>query len=191
MNPLFRIFHRKVAPWLVIPLLIALSTGIAYRLGRAWFHLEKELGWKILDIHTGEWLGHWGSAVYVGLTGLGLLAMIFSGATLLWKSRAKLALRVRHRVAAGILLLPLTASAITGLAYKFGEEFFHISDETQDVLMMIHQGSWLGKDFAPFYVLFVGLGLLFLLWTGMQMTGVFRKKPAGAGMARADRAAGL
>jgi hypothetical protein len=176
MSPAFRKFHRRVSPWLIVPLVVTLATGIAYRIGRAWFGMDKDLGSKVLDVHSGEWLGGTGSMIYLAVVGLGLLALIVSGATLLLTSRSKIPMRLGHRIVALILMLPLTASAVTGLAYKFGEEWFHISDGTADLLMDIHQGSWLGKGVAPYYVLFVGLGLLALSWTGLQMTGLLKKK---------------
>jgi len=176
MNPAFRKFHRFVAPWIFLPLLVTVITGMAYRLGRAWFDLGKVEGSTILHVHIGEWLGKWGSLAYVTITALGLLALIATGATMIWKSRSKLPQRRIHRVLGLILLLPLTATAVTGLAYRIGEQFFHMPEATEDLLMKIHQGSWLGKPFTPFYVLLLGAGLLVLLFTGLQMTGLFRKK---------------
>ena len=39
-----RPLHRRIALWLVVPLLISLSTGIFYRVGRSWFGMEKPTG---------------------------------------------------------------------------------------------------------------------------------------------------
>ncbi len=180
MNPAPRKFHRLLAPWLVIPLLLTLVSGVAYRLGRAWLGITKETGGKILDVHTGAWLGTTGSVLYVILVGSGLLALIGTGFYLVLKSRAKGNPRVLHRLLGAVFLLPLAASAITGIAFKVGEEWFHFPDSTLSLLMTIHQGSWLGKAAVPFYVLTIGLGLLILAITGLQMTGIFRrKKPVG------------
>lgn len=176
MNPAFRKFHRTVAPWLMIPLLITALTGMGYRLGKSWFGLDEKLGNIAMDVHSGEWLGRFGSMAYLGLTGLGLLLLIATGATLLLSSRSKMLMRRSHRILALVLMLPLAASAVTGLAYKAGEEFFHIPDEAGEFLMTIHEGAWLGKQIKPFYVLFLGLGLIALLWTGFRMTGLFRRK---------------
>lgn len=176
MKAAARMFHRKLGPWLVLPLVVTLVTGVTYRLGRAWFGMEKETGWKILDVHTGEWAGEVFSLFYVGLTGLCLLAMIGTGARLIFQSKSKLPVRRWHRVAGLVLMLPLTATAVTGIAYRFGEAWFKIPEETGDFLMMIHQGSWLGKPFTPFYVLLLGAGLAYLLGTGLKMSGIWPKR---------------
>ncbi|MFM8981597.1 MAG: PepSY domain-containing protein, partial [Spartobacteria bacterium] len=65
-----------------------------------------------------------------------------------------------HRLLGIALLLPLTATALTGMAYKFGKDYLGISEETADFLMHIHEGAWLGKELKVFYVLIMGLGLL-------------------------------
>ena len=176
MSPAFRKFHRAVAPWVILPLAVTALTGMGYRLGKAWFGWDKTLGGLAMDLHTGEWLGRIGSAVYLGLTGIALLLLIGTGATLLLSGRSKNLMRLSHRFLALVLMLPLTASAVTGLAYKFGEEFFHLPDEAGEFLMTIHEGAWLGKQLKPFYVLFLGLGLLALLGTGFRLTGLFRRK---------------
>lgn len=176
MNPAPRKFHRQFAPWLAIPLLLTLVTGVTYRIGRAWFGMGKETGGTILDIHAGGWLGGTGSVIYVILVGAGLLSLVATGFYLVVKSRAKGQPRVFHRIVGAIFLLPLAASAITGIAFKAGEEWLQLSDGTLGILMSIHQGSWLGKAARPFYVLAIGIGLLSLAITGLRMTGVFRKK---------------
>ncbi len=176
MNPAPRKFHRLLAPWLVLPLLLTLVTGVSYRIGRAWLGISKETGGKMMDIHTGAWLGTTGSVFYVILMGVGLLALVGSGCYLVLKSRAKGNPRVFHRLLGAVFLLPLAASAITGIAFKVGDEWLHFPDSVLGLLMTIHQGSWLGKAAVPFYVLTIGLGLLMLAGTGLQMTGIFRRK---------------
>ena len=176
MNPAIRKFHRAFSPWLVLPLVLTLATGVSYRIGRAWFGMPKDTGGKILSVHTGEWLGNVGSSAYVLLVGGGLLALVLTGTFLLIKSRAKTGARAAHRILAAILLLPLAASALTGIAFKLGEEWFHLPDETLDLFMTIHEGAWLGQSLKPFYVLLLGLGLLVLAATGLRLTGLFRRK---------------
>jgi uncharacterized iron-regulated membrane protein len=107
-----------------VPLLISLTTGIAYRVGRSWFGMEKPAGQRILNFHTGMVLGETTSLLYTAVTGLGLLALALSGAWLLWRSRASRGARRWHRTAAWLLLPPLLATSITGLGYHFGELWF-------------------------------------------------------------------
>lgn len=73
-----------------------------------------------------------------------------------------------------IAFLPLFVSAITGIAYRLGRAWFALSSQQASILLRIHQGSYLG-NFKAVYVLLVGLSLLALLITGIQMTGIFRK----------------
>ena len=176
MNPAPRKLHRLFAPWLAIPLLLTLFTGVAYRTGRSWFGMGKETGGTILEIHAGGWLGGTGSVVYVIIVGTGLLGLIATGLYLALKSRAKGQPREFHRIVGAIFLLPLAASAATGIALKVGADWLHLPEGTLGILMSIHQGSWLGKAARPFYVLAIGIGLLSLAITGLRMTGVFRKK---------------
>jgi hypothetical protein len=164
-----RPLHRRLAPWLVAPLLISLSTGIIYRVGRSWFGMEKPTGQRILDLHTGMVLGETASLLYAAFTGLGLLVLAVSGARLLLGSRASRGARGRHRLAAWMLLPPLIATSVTGLGYHFGGLWFGWEEGTLKLLMSIHQGSWLGPTLRPFYILLVGGGLLMLIITGVAM----------------------
>lgn len=174
---ILRKFHHLISPWLFILLFVTLATGVIYRVGRAWFDMSRPTGNKILSIHAGEWLGEAASPYYVILVGGGLLALIATGLVLAVQSRAKAGPRRMHRLLGLVLMLPLAASAITGILFKLGEDWYHFSEGTLDILMSIHQGSWLGKTVRPFYVLLVGLGLLVLGWYGLRLTRFFSRKP--------------
>jgi hypothetical protein len=82
-------------------------------------------------------------------------------------------LRLLHRRIAPWIFILLAASATTGMAYWIGEEFLGISKPTAELLMHIHQGSWLGKEFRVYYVLATGLGLLA---AGLLGLGLLRPK---------------
>ena len=171
MDPAPRKFHRAVAPWLVLPLFVSLTTGICYRVGRAWFDLDNDWGERILNIHDGAWLGSGPSLAYVLVVGLGLLAVAFTGSKLLYKSRATKGIRLLHRLFGFLLFLPLATSAVTGMAFKVGEEWIGLPDDALKALLVVHEGAWLGKTIRPWYVLFVGLGLLGLIVSGLRMAG--------------------
>ena len=66
-----------------------------------------------------------------------------------------------------------------GLTKKLIEAMSAMKKEPQWMLD-IHQGTLLfGKDYRLYYVLFIGLGLLTLLVTGVRMLRLFRaRKPA-------------
>jgi hypothetical protein len=180
MKPVSRPLHRRLSPWLAAPLILVALTGLTYRIGRSWFGMSKEVGNQVLDFHTGMWLGKGASLAYTSIVGLGLLALTISGAVLLWKSQAKAGARRWHRIVAWMLVLPMFASASTGLLHHFGELVFGFEKATQSLLMNIHQGNWLGPKGRPFYILWVGLGLLTLVVTGLSMlkSAVTKKIPS-------------
>lgn len=177
-----RKLHRKFAPILFLPLLLSALTGIFYRIARSWFGLSDELGENVLALHQGKFLGEPLVPFYILLIGSGLLAMIITG-LMMFKQRkqkpitsGKLNFRLLHGFLAPILLLPLLISAITGIGYSLGENWFGLSDEQVEILMDIHQGNYLGSSLRVIYVLLVGLGLLAILVTGIEMTGLLRKR---------------
>ena len=86
--------HAAAAPWVLAPLLLTVSTGMAYRLLRDWGGLGRDQAHGLMVLHEGEWLRHWlgagGETLYVLLNGLGLIWMLGSGAAMLlqrWKRR--------------------------------------------------------------------------------------------------------
>ncbi|MEA5579668.1 PepSY domain-containing protein [Anabaena sp. UHCC 0451] len=177
----FRKLHRNIAPILFIPLLLSALTGIAYRLGRSWFGMPKDTAKIFMAIHQGTFLGKPLEPVYVSLVGLGLVGLVITGFGMIRKSRSnkapsQLTVRTIHGILAPIIFLPLLASAITGIAYRVGESWLGLPEEQIELLMTIHQGSYFGSFGKPIYVVLVGLGLIAMLFTGINMTGIFRKR---------------
>ncbi|MGB3757294.1 MAG: PepSY-associated TM helix domain-containing protein [Rivularia sp. (in: cyanobacteria)] len=179
----FRKLHRKTALILFLPLLISALTGIFYRLGKSWFGISNQLGNIFMMIHQGEYLGTPLVPIYVLLVGLGLLGMIVTGLSMTGifsQNRAsqsrKLNPRKVHRILAPIIFLPLTVSAVTGVIYRLGKSWFGMSPQNAAIFLRIHQGSYLGDFFKPIYVLLVGLGLIVMLITGINQTGIFPQR---------------
>jgi len=171
-----RHFHRRLAPWIAPPLLLLALTGATYRIGRAYFGLGKDTGGRILDLHAAAWLGETGSAIYLSLVGGFVLFLILSGVWMLATSRtSRIPNRRRHRILAVLLCLPLVISALTGMIFRAGEQWFGLSNETKEILMMLHQGSWLGQTLRPLYVLVLAIGVVLLCLTGLRLA--FRRKP--------------
>lgn len=77
--------------------------------------------------------------------------------------------RTVHRRIALVLIPLLAVTAITGLTYRVGRNWFKMSDETGKVVRSIHEGAYLGDAVAPFYVLLTGGGLLLLIASGVTM----------------------
>jgi hypothetical protein len=179
---MMRLFHRRVAPWLVLPLLFMATTGMIYRVGRSWFGMDKETGSILLDLHSGAWLGGAGSVVFTTLVGSGLILLVTSALAMVWQARHHMGsgpqLWKGHRYVGLVLLLPLMASAVTGILFRIGEEVFDIPYSIAKILMSIHQGSWLGPVLRPYYILLIGLGLFWLIGTGVRMILSTRKKSA-------------
>lgn len=178
-----RKLHRKIAPIVFLPLLLSALSGMAYRIGRSWFGLSDEFGDLMMTIHEGRYLGKPLVPVYVLLTGLGLAAMLVSGITMLknrkGKSQAKSkpakpSFRLLHGYLAPIFFLPLLVTVLTGITYRLGKAWFGLSAQQAKFFLDIHQGNYLGKDLRALYILCLGLGLLSIIATGIQMTGIFR-----------------
>ena len=178
----FRKLHRKTALIIFLPLLISALTGIIYRLGKSWFGMSNQLGNIFMVIHQGEYLGTPLVPIYVLLVGLGLLGMIVTGLSMTGifspnrASQAGINARKVHRIVAPVIFLPLTVSAVTGVIYRLGKSWFGMSSENAAIFLRIHQGSYLGDFFKPVYVLLVGLGLIIMLITGINQTGIFRQR---------------
>ncbi|NEO70042.1 PepSY-associated TM helix domain-containing protein [Moorena sp. SIO3H5] len=78
-------------------------------------------------------------------------------------------LRKLHSTLAPIILLPFMITAITGIAYRLARSWFGLSKDQAHILMVIHEGRFLGDQLKPIYVLLNGLALIFMLVTGIVM----------------------
>jgi len=182
MSPNLRKWHRQAAPVLFIPLLLMALTGMAYGLGTRWLGMSTQSANGFLVVHQGEFLGEPLVPFYVLLTGIGLLGMIATGLTLVrWRRLigARSAHRPWpwvHRLLAVVAFLPLSVSALTGIGYGVGQTWFNLPGRQATVLLQLHQGAYLGPVLRSIYILLVGLGLLGLLVTGIQMSGILRRR---------------
>ena len=86
MTPLLvqiRRLHAALAPVVLAPLLLTVSTGVTYRLLKDWGGLSRDRVHWLMVLHEGEWLGPRAESLYVLLNGLGLLWMVITGAVML------------------------------------------------------------------------------------------------------------
>jgi hypothetical protein len=174
----FRLLHRRVAK-VVLPLLaISAVTGLTFRIGRVWFGMSEETGAAVRSIHDAKILADWFSPFYVLVVGLGLLTLAGSGLTMVRRrNRAAQAPRHWHRMGAVVLVLPLAASALTGIGFRLSQAWFGWTTEQAQWLLDIHQGTLLfGRDYRAYYVIFVGVGLLALITTGASMLNWYRAR---------------
>ncbi|MEN9469106.1 MAG: hypothetical protein RL630_839 [Verrucomicrobiota bacterium] len=176
MRTVIRRFHRSFSPFLFPLVAVSAVTGIAYRAGKKWFGMDGQTGQTVMEWHTGEWLGPLLSPFYVLLVGGGLLFLVFTGATILLQKSGGSPVRLWHRILGAILLLPLTVTALTGILYKAGQEWFGFSEETSDLLMTIHEGGWLGKNLKVYYSVVLGGGFLAVGLLGLLL----KRKPRKA-----------
>ena len=169
MRASIRRFHRRLSPFFFMLVAVSAVTGVAYRAGKKWFGLDGQSGQVVMEWHTGEWLGSALSPFYVLLVGAALIFLCATGAAMLWQRAGRGSARVWHRVLGGALLLPLMVTAVTGILYKIGEEWFGLREETADFLMTIHEGGWLGKNLKVYYTVVLGCGLLALGFFGLAL----------------------
>ena len=66
-------------------------------------------------------------------------------------------------------MLPLIITVSTGVTYRLSKDWFGLSRDQVHFLMSIHEGEYLGKTLEPYYVLFNGLGVIWMLVTGEIM----------------------
>lgn len=74
-----RQWHAMMAPIVLAPLVITVTTGVTYRLSKDWFGLSRDQVHFLMSIHEGEYLGQTLEPFYVLLNGLGLLWMLATG----------------------------------------------------------------------------------------------------------------
>lgn len=74
-----------------------------------------------------------------------------------------------HRRAAPLLCLPLLITSVTGLIYRIGKNKFGLSDDAGTWVLRLHDGRVLSDRLAPLYVLLMGVGLITLLVTGINL----------------------
>ncbi len=82
----FRTLHATIAPFVFLPLLVTVCTGVAYRLGKSWLGLSRDQVHVLMVIHEGEYLGSVLEPVYVLLNGLGLLWMLATGGIMAYQN---------------------------------------------------------------------------------------------------------
>ena len=74
-----RQFHKALAPWVFLPLLISSITGLLYRVSKDLLGYSRDQVHWLMSLHEGEWLGDYGELIYVFLNSLGLLWMLVTG----------------------------------------------------------------------------------------------------------------
>lgn len=77
--------------------------------------------------------------------------------------------RKLHATVAPFVLLPLFITVCTGVMYRLGKSWLGLTRDQVHFLMVIHEGEYIGRTLEPVYVLFNGLGLLWMLATGGMM----------------------
>ncbi|MGD1905731.1 MAG: PepSY domain-containing protein [Leptolyngbyaceae cyanobacterium] len=86
LQPFIRKLHATIAPLVLLPLVVTVTTGVVYRLGKSWFGLSRDQVHFLMALHEGEYLGPTLEPIYVLLNGLGLLWMITTGGLMAWQN---------------------------------------------------------------------------------------------------------
>jgi len=74
-----RQFHKALAPWVFLPLLISSITGLLYRVSKDLLGYSRDQVHWLMSLHEGEWLGDYGELIYVFLNSFGVLWMLITG----------------------------------------------------------------------------------------------------------------
>lgn len=86
---LIRKLHRTIAPVVLLPLLITVTTGVFYRLSKDWFGFSRDQVHFLMTLHEGEYLGPTLEPFYVLMNGLGLLWMLVTGSVMVWQNLSR------------------------------------------------------------------------------------------------------
>jgi hypothetical protein len=81
-----RKWHSTLAPFVLLPLLITVTTGMTYRLSKDWFGLTRDQVHFLMTIHEGEYLGKTLEPFYVLLNGVGILWMVATGGAMVFQN---------------------------------------------------------------------------------------------------------
>jgi hypothetical protein len=81
-----RKWHSTLAPIVLLPLLITVTTGVTYRLSKDWLGLSRDQVHFLMSLHEGEYLGPTLEPFYVLLNGVGVLWMLLTGAMMVWQN---------------------------------------------------------------------------------------------------------
>jgi len=81
--------------------------------------------------------------------------------------------RKAHARLAPLVMAPLLITVISGMSYRILRDWGGMSRDQAHLLMVLHEGEWLKGWFGPnaetCYVVLNGLGLLWMLSTGLGM----------------------
>jgi uncharacterized iron-regulated membrane protein len=167
-NLALRKLHRKIAPYIFVPLVITGLTGILFSISINWLGMEEKTVKFFLDIHQGTYLGNQLRPIYILLLGLGLLGAIVSGVSMIKlklfgsdrpdRANTKLDVRTIHRLLAPIFFLPLTVSALTGISYRLGRSWLGMEKKQAEIFLEIHQGEYFGDFFSTYLCAFSWFG---------------------------------
>ena len=194
----FRYIHSTIAVVAVLPLLLTLLTGFAYRFSRGVLHSEKANVKWLMDLHTMSTLSL--HTVYPLLVALLTCIMAATGVQLgslakaLQRLRAgragawsavislptKYNLRTVHRISTTLLLLPLALTALTGAVWTVQQHYLAYPREQSSWLMYIHQGSYLSEIRGPvIYTASLLLLTLPALLSGLTLLPLWRQWRSG------------
>jgi hypothetical protein len=94
--------------------------------------------------------------------------------------------RQAHALLAPVVVAPLLLTATTGVSYRVLRDWLGWDRDRAHGLMTLHEGEWLkpllGRHGETVYVLLNGLGLLWMLATGLTLLGQrLRRRFGGKG----------
>jgi hypothetical protein len=74
-----RKYHTLGSLILFLPLIISLTTGVFYRVGKSYFGFSKQQINFFMEIHQGEYLDSFLQSIYIILVGIGLISLLITG----------------------------------------------------------------------------------------------------------------
>ena len=197
-----RYLHSTLALPILLPLLITITTGFAYRFARNTLDYPKPSVHWLLSLHTGSIAGL--AALYPLIVAALLLALAVTGAQLsslavmarrlaagrwdVWTGvvgwPAVWSWRLVHRGVTAVVMAPLMLTAVTGAVWTVQQYWLGYGRKESGWLMSLHQGGFIGSTVGYTGVVFVLT--LVALGTGITLlpgVGGNRARGANPGMA--------
>ncbi len=176
MNKVFRKLNLKIAPVLVLPLLITSVTGIILGLGDRLGILPSMVVDALIIIHQGAFLGRKLVPFYVLLLGLGVFVI---GLTIFIRIRDNLKARNAGVIAINlckiiglVIVFPLAVCIQTGVGYRIGTDWLDLSSSQTAIFWSLHTGIALSTVPGVLYTLITGFGLMALAIMGVEITPI-------------------
>jgi len=153
---MYRQYHRFVGAIAVVPLLLTITTGLAYRWSVDVFGVSKQQVKFLLKIHQGSIVSSGFPVLYTACLFLLLLWMAFTGLGMIrfsgfWRRLTLLLhgaptgvggrFRQIHQLTSPAAVFVCLIVSLTGVSYRWSRSVLHFEKESVAWLLVVHTGA--------------------------------------------------